>query len=46
MAAATGEAQQQPARPARFVLDDSYGNVFAAWNVAVKSMEVNEVGGA
>lgn len=34
----------RPAEPARWVLDDSWGLVMKAWNTAVKSLQLHEMG--
>lgn len=34
----------RPVEPVRFVVDDLFGGVFEAWNCAVKTLELNEIG--
>eukprot|EP00440_Ansanella_granifera_P008295 gb/GFBE01008980.1/.p1 GENE.gb/GFBE01008980.1/~~gb/GFBE01008980.1/.p1 ORF type:complete len:852 (+),score=194.48 gb/GFBE01008980.1/:1-2556(+) len=35
---------ERPAEPARWVVDDSFGGVFSAWNSAGKTLQLHELG--
>eukprot|EP00933_Yihiella_yeosuensis_P017185 TRINITY_DN14429_c2_g1_i1.p1 TRINITY_DN14429_c2_g1~~TRINITY_DN14429_c2_g1_i1.p1 ORF type:complete len:785 (-),score=211.13 TRINITY_DN14429_c2_g1_i1:120-2414(-) len=35
---------ERPAMPARWVVDDAWGNVFKAWNAAGKTLQLHELG--
>ncbi|CAJ1407301.1 unnamed protein product [Effrenium voratum] len=41
---AAPKAAERPAEPARWVVDDARGNVFAAWNSAGKTLQLYELG--